>query len=171
MANFNFNKVILGGRLVATPELKKTPSGVSVVQFTVAVTRKYGGKDESGQAVQAQADFIRVTAWRQMAEFVTRYFSKGSSVCVVGTIQTRSWTDQQGNKQYTTEVVAEEINFVDSKGEGGSVPPPPSDADAPRERSTGAAPAPSAPPPAYYTPEGGNVPQFEELASDEELPF
>lgn len=167
MANFNFNKVILGGRLTATPELKKTPSGVSVVQFTVAVTRKYGGKDESGQAVQPQADFIRITAWRQMAEFVTRYFSKGSSICVVGSVQTRSWTDQQGKKQYTTEVVADEISFVDSKGEGGgSAPPMPSDADAPRERGTGAAV------PNYYTPEGGNaVPQFEELASDEDLPF
>lgn len=168
MANFNFNKVILGGRLTATPELKKTPSGVSVVQFVVAVTRKYGGKDESGQAVQPQADFIRVTAWRQLAEFVTRCFSKGSSICVVGTVQTRSWTDQQGNKRYTTEVVAEEINFVDSKGEGGSAPPLPSDADAPRERGQSANP----PPPAYYTPEGGSaVPQFETITGDDELPF
>ena len=167
MANFNFNKVILGGRLVATPELKTTSSGVMVTQITVAVSRKHSGKDESGNSTSPQADFIRVIAWRQLAEFVCKYFSKGSSICVVGSIQTRTWTDQSGSKQYATEVVADEISFVDSKGEGGgSAPPMPSDADAPRERGTGAAV------PNYYTPEGGNaVPQFEELASDEELPF
>ena len=166
MANFNFNKVILGGRLCATPELKKTPSGVSVVQFTVAVTRRFSGKDENGQAIQPQADFIRVTAWRQDAEFICRYFGKGSSICIVGTIQTRTWSDQQGKKQYSTEVVAEEISFVDSKSDGVSSVPPPSDADAPPDRPSATASMPS-----YCTPEGGNVPQFEELTSDDELPF
>ena len=70
MANFNFNKVILGGRLTADPELKTTPSGISVTSFTVAVNRRFGGK--SGE--EAQADFFNVTAWRQTAEFITRYF-------------------------------------------------------------------------------------------------
>ena len=75
MANFNFNKVILGGRLTADPELKTTPSGISVTSFTVAVNRRFGGK--AGE--EAQADFFNVTAWRQTAEFITRYFRKASS--------------------------------------------------------------------------------------------
>ena len=112
MSNFNFNKTILGGRLTADPELKTTPSGVSVTSFTVAVNRRGKGKDG-----ETQADFINVTAWRGLAEFITRHFRKGSSICVVGAIQTRSWTDPQGQKHYATEVVADEAYFVDSKGE------------------------------------------------------
>lgn len=112
MANFNFNKTILGGRLTADPELKTTPSGLSVTSFTVAVNRRGKGKDG-----ETQADFINVTAWRGLAEFITRHFRKGSSICVVGAIQTRSWTDPQGQKHYATEVVADEAYFVDSKGE------------------------------------------------------
>lgn len=112
MANFNFNKTILGGRLTADPELKTTPSGLSVTSFTVAVNRRGKGKDG-----ETQADFINVTAWRGLAEFITRHFRKGSSICVVGEIQTRSWTDPQGQKHYATEVVADEAYFVDSKGE------------------------------------------------------
>lgn len=112
MANFNFNKTIIGGRLTADPELKTTPTGVSVTSFTVAVNRRGKGKDG-----ETQADFINVTAWRGLAEFITRHFRKGSSICVVGEIQTRSWTDPQGQKHYATEVVADEAYFVDSKGE------------------------------------------------------
>lgn len=112
MANFNFNKTILGGRLTADPELKTTPSGLSVTSFTVAVNRRGKGKDG-----ETKADFINVTAWRGPAEFITRHFRKGSSICVVGEIQTRSWTDPQGQKHYATEVVADEAYFVDSKGE------------------------------------------------------
>lgn len=112
MANFNFNKTILGGRLTADPELKTTPTGVSVTSFTVAVNRRGKGKDG-----ETQADFINVTAWRGLAEFITRHFRKGSSICVVGSLQTRSWTDPQGQKHYATEVVADEAYFVDSKGE------------------------------------------------------
>ena len=167
MANFNFNKVILGGRLVATPELKQTPSGVMVTSFTVAVNRRFAAKTEDGQQGQPQADFIRITAWRQQAEFVCRYFQKGSSICVVGSIQTRTWTDQQGNKQYATDVVADEINFVDSKGENSGY------------QQNGGAYMPSAySEPAYSTPagqapasQGGAAPQFETLEGDDELPF
>ena len=112
MSNFNFNKTILGGRLTADPELKTTPSGALVTSFTVAVNRRGKGKDG-----ETQADFINVTAWRGLAEFITRHFRKGSSICVVGAIQTRSWTDPQGQKHYATEVVADEAYFVDSKGE------------------------------------------------------
>lgn len=114
MANFNFNKVILGGRLTADPELKTTTSGVSVTSFTIAVNRRYGGK--SGE--ENQADFITVTAWRQTAEFVVNYFHKANCICVVGSIQTRSWTDNQGQKRYATEVIADEAYFVEGKREG-----------------------------------------------------
>ena len=110
MANFNINKVILGGRLTAQPELKKTPNGISVMSFSLAVARKYQ-KDQ-----EPQTDFINCVAWRNEAEFISRYFQKGSSICVAGSIQTRSWNDQNGNKRYATEVLVDEVNFVDSKG-------------------------------------------------------
>ena len=113
MGSLNFNKVILGGRITADPELKSTPSGISVTSFTVAVNRSYRGKNGE----EPQADFINVTAWRNTAEFITRHFHKASSICIVGSIQTRSYTDKQGQKRYATEVVADEAYFVDSKSE------------------------------------------------------
>lgn len=111
MANFNFNKVIIGGRLTADAELKQTPSGVSVCAFSIAVNRK-GTKDKT--------DFIDVIAWRQTAEFISRYFKKGSSICIVGNLQKREWTDKNGQKRYATEVIAEEASFVDSKNDSSS---------------------------------------------------
>ena len=140
MANFNFNKVILGGRITADPELKQTPQGVSVTSFSVAVNRR--GKE-------AQTDFINCIAWRQTAEFICKFFKKGSSICISGSIQTRSWTDQQNNKRYTTEVVADEAYFVDAKADGGVTG---SFNDAPTFQTQAA-------------------PKFEEIASDDELPF
>lgn len=113
MANFNFNKAILGGRLTADPELKTTPSGLHVVSFKLAVNRRNSNKDGD----EAQADFISCVAWRQTAEFITTYFRKGSSICVVGSIQTRSWTDAQGAKHYATEIAVDEATFVDSKSD------------------------------------------------------
>lgn len=110
MANLNLNKVILGGRLTATPEIKTTPNGISVVSFTIAVNRRNSG-------TEAKADFINCVAWRQTAEFVAKYFYKGDSICVTGSIQTRSWTEQSGQKRYATEIVADEVYFVDSKSE------------------------------------------------------
>lgn len=109
MANFNFNKVIIGGRLTADPELKTTPSGVSVTVFTVAVNRNHKTQDE-----KQTANFFNVIAWRQTAEFITRYFRKASSICLVGSLQSRSWTDQQGQKRFGTEIVADEAFFVDA---------------------------------------------------------
>ena len=109
MANFNFNKVILGGRLTADPELKTTPSGVSVTVFTIAVNRNYKAQDE-----KQTANFFNVIAWRATAEFITRYFRKASSICLVGSLQSRSWTDQQGQKHFGTEIVADEAFFVDA---------------------------------------------------------
>ncbi len=139
MANLNFNKVILAGRLTADPELKTTPAGVLVTTFSIAVNRTYKPKDGD-----PQADFINVTAWRGIAEFITRYFRKGSSICIVGSLQSRSWTDQNGAKRYATEVVADEAHFIDSKSD------------------SAAGQAAAAPP---------VQPHFEEIAPDEELPF
>lgn len=111
MSNFNLNKVILGGRLTSDVELKQTQSGVSVCSFSIAVNRKYAKEGEQ------QVDFINCQAWRGTAEFISKYFRKGSSICITGAIQTRSWSDQQGNKRYATEVVVDEAMFVDSKTE------------------------------------------------------
>ena len=152
MANFNLNKVILGGRLTADPELKQTPSGVSVCTFSVAVNRRFASKDASAQT---QADFFNVTAWRATAEFVSRYFRKGSSICVIGTLQNRTWTDQQGAKHYATDIVADEVTFVDSRSESASSAPYTNDAYA----------APS------FTSDAAVAPKFEELKTDDDLPF
>lgn len=147
MANFSFNKVILGGRLTSDPELKTTPSGVSVTSFSLAVNRRHSGKGE-----EHQTDFINVTAWRGTAEFITKFFRKGSSICVVGSIQTRSWTDNNGNKRYATDVVADEVYFVDSKSEG----------------KAESAPATNYMPESYAQP---SAPNLEALSDDDELPF
>lgn len=113
MANFNFNKVMLGGRLTADPENRQTDTGISVTRFTVAVNRKQA-KDK-----EQTTDFFNVTAWRATADFVAKFFSKGSSIFIVGTLQNRSWTDTDGNKRYATDIVADEVSFVDSKSESG----------------------------------------------------
>ena len=117
MANFNFNKVILGGRLTADPELKQTPQGTSVTTFSVAVNRGYRNSDNT-----TTADFINCVAWRSTAEFISRSFKKGNSICVVGSVQNRNWTDNNGQKHYVTEVVVDEANFVDSRKESGYTP-------------------------------------------------
>jgi single-strand DNA-binding protein len=108
------NKGIIMGRLTRDPELKTTPSQVSVSSFSVAVDRRF--KNSNGER---QADFIDVVAWRQNAEFVSKYFRKGSRIVVIGSIQTRNWEDQDGKKRKATELVAEEIYFGDSKGSDG----------------------------------------------------
>ena len=158
MANFNFNKIILGSRLTADPELKTTPSGISVTTFSIAVNKRVKEGEE------AQADFFNVTAWRQTAEFITRYFRKASSICVVGELHNRSWVDQQGQKRYATEIVASEAFFVDAKSEM-----PQAAAQAPRTQSY--APPASTPyvPEAYQT--NMTMPDFSTLPDDEELPF
>lgn len=159
MANFNFNKVIIGGRLTADPELKTTPSGISVTSFTIAVNRRFGGK--SGE--ESAADFINVTAWRQTAEFITRYFRKASSICVMGSLQNRNWTDNNGVKHYATEVVADEAYFVDAKSESPL---------AVRESASQPYIPESYASPAYATPAASaEMPKFEEIGDDEDLPF
>ncbi len=109
------NKVILMGRLTRDPELRTTQNNTSFCQFTVAVDRRY--KSASGER---QADFINCMAWRQTAEFITRYFNKGARIAVVGSIQTSSWDDNEGKRQYKTEVVVDEAYFTESKGSGDS---------------------------------------------------
>ena len=113
-----YNKAILIGRLVADPELKTTPNGVSVATFRVAVDRPFK------QGGERKADFINVVAWRATAEFVARYFTKGKFIGVEGAIQTRDYTDKDGNKRYATEVIAEKCFFVGGKDNdnGGAAP-------------------------------------------------
>lgn len=144
MANFNINKTILGGRLTADPELKATTSGISVCSFALAVNRKF--QKEGAQ----QVDFINCIAWRNTAEFISRYFRKGSSLCIVGNIQTRTWTDQNNQKRYATEVIVDEALFVDSKSDGGQA------------NSGGYIPN-------EYTAQ--DAPNFVEMNEDEDLPF
>ena len=116
MSNLNLNKVILAGRLTGDPELKRTTNGVNVCEFSLAVNRKVIGQQPR------ETDFIKCQAWRQTAEFISRYFKKGSALCVVGSIQTRSWTDNNGQKRFATEVVIDEAMFVDSTNEGANLP-------------------------------------------------
>ena len=102
-----YNSVILVGRMAADPELKQTASGVSVTSFTVACDRRRNHQE---------CDFIHVVAWRNQAEFVCKYFAKGSPIGVDGSIQTRSYTDRDGNKRIAFEVVAENVFFAGGKG-------------------------------------------------------
>lgn len=179
MANFNFNKVILGGRLTADPELKSTASGTLVLAFTVAVTRRAVPKNEDGTKGDAVTDFINCVAWRERAEFISKYFKKGSSICVTGAIQTRSYQDKDGNKRYATEVIVDEVCFVDAKGDSvGRSAPLPSDSDAPADYSRRADGHATASQASAYTPSGydaasagASAPGFEVIDSEDELPF
>ena len=114
MASLNLNKVVLAGHLTATPELRQTPNGVSVTSFSIAINRRFSKNSEGTQNQNANVDFINLVAWRNQADFITRYFKKGSAICVTGSLQTRNWTDQQGAKRYSTEVLAEEAPAVAS---------------------------------------------------------
>jgi single-strand DNA-binding protein len=153
MANLNFNKVMLGGRLSADPELKNTPSGISVTSFFIAVNRNYKGKNSE----EATADFISCKAWRHTADFITKYFRKGSSIFVTGSLQTGNWTDKNGVKHYTTDLVIDEAYFVDAKGERTQAPP----------GGTYTPPVGTYIPEAYLTP----PPDLQEIGEDEDLPF
>ena len=104
------NKAILVGRCTADPELKATPSNVPVTSFRIAVDRPFSSK--SGER---QADFITIIAWRQTAEFICKYFQKGSDIAIDGSINTRDYTDKEGNKRTAFEVVASNVSFVGRK--------------------------------------------------------
>ena len=112
------NHITIMGRLTRDPELRRTGSGVAVASFTVAVDRDFGGRDGG----EKETDFIDCVAWRQTGEFVSKYFTKGRMIVVSGRLQIRSWTDKDGNKRRTAEVVADNVYFGESKrsNEGGS---------------------------------------------------
>lgn len=153
----SFNKVILIGNLVADPEIKQTQSGISVCRFTIAVNRRFARANaQDAQGQQQSADFITIVAWRQSAEFVARYFKKGRPILVCGQLQSRSWTDQQNVRHYATEVVADEVSFVESKSES---------TGATGGNNTQFVPDYGAP---AYT--GGNA-TFEEVPGEGDLPF
>ncbi len=153
MSNLNLNKVVLAGRLTADPELKQTTSGFSVVSVNLAVNRRRARGGEQG--AEQQTDFITIVAWRQTAEFISKYFRKGSAICVTGSIQTRTWTDQQGQKRYSTEVVVDDAMFVDSRSEGGE--------GSYTTDAYGASPS--------YSSNAATAPSFEEHNTDDDLPF
>lgn len=111
------NKAILMGRLTGDPELKTTPSGASVTSFSLAVERDYKSGDER------KTDFITVVAWRNTAEFICRYFQKGRLMAVEGRIETRKYTDKQGNSRTAFEVVADKVFFCGDKQQSAAVQP------------------------------------------------
>ena len=159
------NSVCLLGRLTADPELRTTQTGIAVTGFKVAVDRSYTPKGQ-----EKQVDFIPVQAWRQTAEFVCKYFRKGQRIALTGSLQTRSYTDRDGNKRRTAEVIADNVYFGDSKrdAEAGGYAAPSGGFGAP---AGGYAPPPAAPSGGYSAPMGGGD-QFAELSDDDgELPF
>ncbi len=156
------NVAIIMGRLTADPELRRTGGGVDVCTFRVAVDRRFKGQNE-----ERQADFINVVAWRQTAEFVSRYFHKGSMIAVQGSIQTRNYEDKNGNRREAVEIVAENVSFTGNKSESGGgygnagdipLPAPP-----PERQGQIQGPAPT-----YAT---GNAADFDEIAGEDDLPF
>lgn len=149
------NKAILMGRLVADPELRQTPNGVAVVSFRIAVDRNYSGKTG-----ERQTDFIDIVAWRQSAEFVSRYFTKGKMIIVDGSIQSRSYEDKTGNKRTAVEVVADNVMFGESKSGGGG-------------GASYQTPAPTnAPPEPAVSYSSGDAGDFSEMPDDsDDLPF
>lgn len=141
------NKVILIGRFTRDPELRSTPQGVSTCSFSLAVDRNY-----QSAGGERQTDFINCVAWRQSAEFISKYFSKGNLICVEGSIQTRSWKDNDGNNRYATDVVVDRSYFVESK--------------------KSASQAPSMDAPVFNDSPFGNLPDpISPLGTDDDLPF
>ena len=148
------NRVILMGRLTADPELKQTPNGISVTSFSLAVDRNF-----TSRGAERQTDFINCVAWRQTAEFISRYFGKGRLMAVEGSLQVRNYTDRNENKRQAVEVVVDQAYFADSKPSGNSSPAP-----------SYAAPAYAAPaaPVAFNS---GSVEEFQEIEDEDDLPF
>ena len=145
------NNVVLMGRLVATPELRSTGTGVSVASFRLAVDRDFARAGE-----QRQADFIDCVAWRGTAEFITKYFQKGSMIAITGRIQTSNYEDKNGNKRTRVDVVVDNASFCGSKAESGTT------------GGYSAPAAPIAPAPSFTS---GSESDFEEISEDDDLPF
>lgn len=152
------NCAVIMGRLTADPELRTTGNGISVTSFSVAVDRNY-----QRQGQERQTDFINVVAWRQTAEFVTRYFHKGQMIAVQGSIQTRNYEDRNGNKRTAVEIVADNVSFCGSKAETGAAAPE-------GYNVAPAAPAaPAAPQAQSFSTAGAD--DFSSVEMDDELPF
>lgn len=152
------NHITIMGRLTRDPELRRTGSGIAVTSFTLAVDRDF----KSGNSSEKEVDFIDCVAWRQTGEFVSKYFSRGRMAVVSGRLQIRAWTDKDGNKRRTAEVVAENVYFGDSKSDNSCSAPASSDYSAPGYSG-----------PAYYPP-GSSAPasDFMMLEDDDaQLPF
>lgn len=152
------NVAVLMGRLVADPELRHTPNGVSVTSFTIAVDRSY-----VKAGTERQTDFIDIVAWRNTAEFVCKYFKKGMLAAVQGSIQTRSYTDKEGNKRKAFEIVADNVHFAESKREQSNNNP---SSDGLQDLGNEAEKAGIS---TSYS--GGDTGDFEEIPSDDDLPF
>ena len=152
------NKIIVMGRLTRDPELRRTQSGLPVTSFSVAVDRDF--KSQTGER---ETDFIDVVAWRQTAEFVSKFFTKGRMAVVEGRLQMRDWTDRDGNKRRSAEIVADNVYFGDSRRDG----------DGGREGGYGGAPSyNNAPGGGYAPPVGGTSSDFAEIEEEDgELPF
>lgn len=150
------NVVAIMGRLVADPELRTTPAGVNVCQFRIACDRNFARQGE-----QRQADFVDIVAWRAQADFVCKYFSKGSLIAINGRIQTRNYQDKNSNNRTAFAVVAENINFGGSKGTSSAKVDDGGEA-APRSEAW-----PKADPPANY----GGVDDFAVIDDNDDLPF
>lgn len=150
----DLNKVILMGHLTADPELKQTTTGISVCSFSIGVNRRYSKQDQGQQSV----DFINIVAWRQQAEFVSRYFKKGQSIVICGSIQTRKWTDNNGQTRYATEVVADEVSFGAPASQNAQGDKPAAQGYTPQAYGN----------PTYNSADSAN---FEEIPGDDSLPF
>lgn len=155
-----FNKAILVGRLTADPELRQTPTGTYVLNFTLAADRRFRGQDG-----ERKADFIPIACWRERAEFVAKYFHKGDPIGIEGSIQVRNYEDKQGNKRTAIEVLADNVFFVGGRGNnngGGTYAPA-----QPFAPPVAPASAPAAP--LAYS--NGSPSDFEEVETDNDLPF
>ena len=158
------NRAILMGRLVADPELRQTPNGVSVCSFRIAVDRNYSGRNG-----ERQTDFLDIVAWRNTAEFVSRYFNKGKMIIVEGSIQSRSYEDKNGQKRTAVEVVADNCMFGETKSASQNYAAAAAPAPAPAATTT-PAPAESADAAVSYA--SGDVGDFAEIDGDsDDLPF
>lgn len=155
------NSAVLMGRLVADPELRHTPNDIAVTSFTLAVDRSY-----VKAGTERQADFIDIVAWRGTADFVCKYFRKGQLVAVQGSIQTRSYTDSQGNKRKAVEIVADNVFFAESKRDSSTANY--ASAYGAGSNSSSKTEITNEPVPAYTS---GNTGDFEEIPMDDDLPF
>ena len=155
------NKVILIGRLTADPELRQTQSGVSSCRFTVAVDRRFADKNTG----ERQADFITCTAWRQTAEFVSRYFNKGKMIALEGSLRTGKYQDKNHSDvtHYTTEVFVDNVEFVGGKNENGGGG---QTYQQPKQQTVPQQPAPENANMSY-----GSLDGYEELLNEEDMPF